>query len=179
MALNWASFAGASCGSSNQQIEEADHYFMQLALRQAEQAFVQGEVPVGAVLIHQDQIIATGFNRREAKQDPLAHAEMLAIRKASRCLRSWRLTGTTLYVTLEPCAMCAGAIIQARVSRVVFGAADPKAGACGSLYHLLADPRVNHRVAVTGGILAEPSRTLLKNFFLERRRFRAAGQALA
>lgn len=165
-------------GLSAQQPEDADQYFMKLALQHAEQAFAQGEVPVGAVLVHRGQIIATGFNRREAEQNPLAHAELLAIQKASQCLRSWRLIDTTLYVTLEPCAMCAGAIIQARVNRLVFGALDPKAGACGSLYNLLAHPQVNHRVVVIGGILADPSRNLLQGFFLERRRARAAGRAM-
>ena len=146
-----------------------DHDFMQMAVGQAKQAFAIGEVPVGAVVVRQGEVIATGYNRRELEQDPTAHAELIAIRDASNKLGSWRLTGTTLYVTLEPCAMCAGAMIQARVSRLVFGALDPKAGACGSLCDVLAEPRLNHRVLVQSGVLAEECGALLQNFFQQLR----------
>ncbi len=142
-----------------------EHYFMQMALDQANQAFAIGEVPVGAVLVRHGDVMATGFNRREGDQDPTAHAEMIAIREASSKLGSWRLNNTTLYVTLEPCVMCAGALIQARVSRLVFGSFDPKAGACGSICDLLAEARFNHRVLVHSGILADECSTILKNFF--------------
>ena len=138
---------------------------MQMALDQANQAFAIGEVPVGAVMVQQEDVVATGFNRREVDQDPTAHAEMIAIREASSKLGSWRLNDTTLYVTLEPCAMCAGSLIQSRVSRLVFGAFDPKAGACGSICDILAEPRFNHRVLVHSGILAEKCGTILQIFF--------------
>jgi len=142
---------------------------MRMALDQANQAFTIGEVPVGAVMVQQGEVIATGFNRREVDQDPTAHAEMIAIREASSKLGSWRLNDTTLYVTLEPCAMCAGAMIQARVSRLVFGAADPKAGACGSICDLLAEPRFNHQVVVQTGVLADECGSILQNFFQQLR----------
>ena len=146
-----------------------DSYFMRMALDQANQAFTIGEVPIGAVMVQQGEVIATGFNRREVDQDPTAHAEMIAICEASSKLGSWRLNDTTLYVTLEPCAMCAGAMIQARVSRLVFGAADPKAGACGSICDLLAEPRFNHQVLVQSGVLADECSTILQNFFQQLR----------
>lgn len=146
-----------------------DSYFMRMALDQANQAFTIGEVPVGAVMVQQGEVIATGFNRREVDQDPTAHAEMIAIREASSKLGSWRLNDTTLYVTLEPCAMCAGAMIHARVSRLVFGAADPKAGACGSICDLLAKPRFNHQVLVQTGVLADECGTILQKFFHQLR----------
>lgn len=142
-----------------------DSQFMRMALDLAHQAFRAEEVPVGAVLVQDGKILATGFNQRESTQDPTAHAELMAIRSASMALGSWRLTGTTLYVTLEPCAMCAGAIIQARISRVVFGTWDPKAGACGSICNLTAETRFNHRVSVDSDILAEDCRAILQNFF--------------
>ena len=146
-----------------------DHYFMQMALDQANQAFAIGEVPVGAVLVYKGDVMATGFNRREIDQDPTAHAEMIAIREASSKLGSWRLNDTTLYVTLEPCVMCAGTLIQARISRLVFGSFDPKAGACGSICDLLAEAPFNHRVFVQSGILADECGTILKNFFQQLR----------
>ena len=146
-----------------------DESFMQLALEQGKQAFALGEVPVGAVLVQEGEIIATGFNRREIDQDPTAHAEIIAIRGASSKLRSWRLNKTTLYVTLEPCAMCAGTMIQSRISRLVFGTFDPKAGACGSICDLLSEPRLNHRVSVHSGILADECKAILQNFFQELR----------
>jgi len=147
-----------------------DQYFMQLALGQAQEAFQRGEVPVGAVLIHDGMVLATGYNRREEQQDPTAHAELLAIRAASEALGTWRLTETTLYVTLEPCAMCAGAIIQARIPRLVFGTWDPKAGACGSICNLTAETRFNHRVQVEADCLTEECRHILQTFFQQLRK---------
>jgi tRNA(adenine34) deaminase len=145
--------------------QTSDRHFMRMALDMAHQALRADEVPVGAVLVQDGKIVSTGFNQREGTQDPTAHAELLAIRSASMALESWRLPGTTLYVTLEPCAMCAGAIIQARIARVVFGTWDPKAGACGSICNLLAETRFNHRVSVESDILAEDCRAILQNFF--------------
>jgi tRNA(adenine34) deaminase len=143
----------------------ADEAFMQQALALAREAAALGEVPVGAVAVHDGQVVGTGFNRREVDKNPLAHAELLALDAAAKALGAWRLTGVTLYVTLEPCAMCAGALVQGRVTRLVFGAMDPKAGAVGSLYNLAEEPRHNHRLQVTSGILADESRLLLKTFF--------------
>jgi tRNA(adenine34) deaminase len=142
-----------------------DEAFMQQALALAREAAELGEVPVGAVAVHDGKVIGTGFNRREVDRHPLAHAEMLAMDAAARSLGVWRLSGVTLYVTLEPCAMCAGGLVQSRVTRLVFGAMDPKAGAVGSLYNLAQEPRHNHRLQVTSGILADESRLLLKTFF--------------
>ena len=150
-------------------IHSNDESFMQLALEQGKQAFSLGEVPVGAVLVQEGKVVATGFNRREIDQDPTAHAEIIAIRDASSKLRSWRLNKTTLYVTLEPCAMCAGAIIQSRISRLVFGTFDPKAGACGSICDLLSESRFNHRVNVHSGALAEECSAIIQGFFQELR----------
>ena len=146
-----------------------DSRFMRMALDLAHQAFRAEEVPVGAVLVQNTKILATGFNQRESTQDPTAHAELMAIRSASMALGSWRLTDTTLYVTLEPCAMCAGAIIQARIARVVFGTWDPKAGACGSICNLTAETRFNHRVKVDSDILADDCRAILQKFFQQLR----------
>ncbi len=143
----------------------ADEAFMQQALALAREAAALGEVPVGAVAVHDGKVVGTGFNRREVDKNPLAHAELLALDAAAQALGAWRLTGVTLYVTLEPCAMCAGALVQGRVTRLVFGAMDPKAGAVGSLYNLAEEPRHNHRLQVTSGILADESRLLLKSFF--------------
>jgi tRNA(adenine34) deaminase len=145
------------------------HTYMQMALDLAQEAYRAEEVPVGAVLVKDGKILATGFNQREGLQDPTAHAELLAIRAAAETLGSWRLTGTTLYVTLEPCAMCAGAIIQSRVARLVFGTYDPKAGACGSICDLTAETRFNHHVIVHSGILANDCRVLLQQFFRKLR----------
>jgi tRNA(adenine34) deaminase len=142
-----------------------DDAFMQQALALAREAEALGEVPVGAVAVHAGRVIGAGFNRREVDRSPLAHAELLALDAASKALGAWRLTGVTLYVTLEPCAMCAGALVQSRVTRLVFGAMDPKAGAVGSLYNLAEEPRHNHRLQVTSGVLADESRQLLKAFF--------------
>ncbi len=144
---------------------EADAAFMREALEEARQAADVGEVPVGAVVVHGGQVIARAHNAREIESDPTAHAELVAMREASRLLRSWRLSGCTVYVTLEPCFMCAGTIVNARPDRVVFGAMDPKAGAVGSLSNVLADERLNHQPEVTAGVLAEECGTLLKDFF--------------
>jgi tRNA(adenine34) deaminase len=146
-----------------------EHY-MQFALNEAEQAMREEEVPIGAVIVHNDRIIAQAHNQREQLHDPTAHAEMIAITQAAESLQSWRLDGCTLYVTLEPCPMCAGAILQARIPLVVYGAADPKAGAVQSLYQLLNDARLNHRCEVASGILAEPCGQILSRFFQEQRR---------
>ena len=143
----------------------ADQAFMREALREAEHAASEGEVPVGAILVHENTIVARGRNARERQQDPTAHAELIVIREAAEQLQSWRLTGTTLYVTLEPCPMCAGAMLQARIPRLVFSTWDPKAGACGSLFALHEDNRLNHQIAVTYGILENESRDLLQRFF--------------
>ena len=146
-----------------------DEYFMRLALREAERALEHDDVPVGCVVAAAGEVIGMGRNEREVRGDPTAHAEMLAIREASTRLPGWRLEDTVLYVTLEPCAMCAGAIVLARVPRVVFGATDPKAGAAGSVLDVLAEPRLNHRPDVAGGLLAEESAALLRAFFASRR----------
>ncbi|RYZ35029.1 MAG: nucleoside deaminase [Myxococcaceae bacterium] len=142
-----------------------DVAFMQQALVLAREAASLGEVPVGAVAVLDGNVVGTGFNRRECDRNPFAHAEMLALDAAAKARGAWRLSGVTLYVTLEPCAMCAGALVQSRVTRLVFGTMDPKAGAVGSLYNLVEEPRHNHRLQVTSGILAEDSRQLLKTFF--------------
>ena len=146
-----------------------DEYFMRLALREAERALEHDDVPVGAVVVHGGEVIGAGRNERELRQDPTAHAEAIAIREAARALGSWRLLETVLYVTLEPCAMCAGAIVLARVPRVVFGTADPKAGAAGSVFDILGEPRLNHRPEVASGLLAAPAADLLRAFFAARR----------
>jgi tRNA(adenine34) deaminase len=147
-----------------------DRYFMQLAQAAADEARAAGEVPVGAVLVRGDEVIARGFNHPISGHDPSAHAEMAALRAAAQILHNYRLPGCELYVTLEPCLMCAGAIMHARIARVVFGAHDPKTGACGSVVDAFADPRLNHHTTVTGGVLAEDCSTALKSFFAERRR---------
>jgi len=146
-----------------------DEHFMRLAIREAERASEHADVPVGAVIVRDGEVIASGHNERELRQDPSAHAELLAIREASRALGSWRLLECVLYVTLEPCAMCAGAIVLARLPRVVYGATDPKAGACGSVLDVLGEPRLNHRPEVSGGLLAPECGALLSDFFSSRR----------
>lgn len=142
---------------------------MRLALGEAERAAVHGDVPIGAVVVHEGEVIAAAGNERELRGDPTAHAEVLALRGASSALGGWRLPGTTLYVTLEPCVMCAGAIVLARVPRVVYGAADPKAGAAGSVLDVLSEPRLNHRPEVEAGLMAAESAALLEAFFRDRR----------
>jgi len=142
---------------------------MRLALREAQRAREHGDVPIGAVVARAGEVIAVARNERELRQDPTAHAEILALREAAQALGSWRVLETTLYVTLEPCAMCAGAIVLARVPRVVYGASDPKAGACGSVLDVLSEPRLNHRPEVRGGLLGEECGALLSAFFALRR----------
>jgi tRNA(adenine34) deaminase len=146
-----------------------DEYFMRLALREAERAAGHDDVPIGCVIAHEGEVLASAGNERELRDDPTAHAEILALREAGRTLGTWRLSGTAMYVTLEPCAMCAGAIVLGRVPRVVYGAPDPKAGAAGSVFDILAEPRLNHRPDVAGGLLGEDAADLLRNFFALRR----------
>ena len=146
-----------------------DEKHMRAALREARRAFEEEEVPVGAVIVHGDRVIGRAHNQRERLKDPTAHAEMVAITQAAAALESWRLDGTTLYVTLEPCLMCAGAIVNARIPRVVFGAPDRRFGACGSLYQVGRDPRLNHSFELTGGVLEEECVAILQQFFSEKR----------
>ena len=146
-----------------------DEAYMREALAEAHQALALGEVPVGAILVADGEIVGRGHNRRETDADPTAHAEILALRAGAAWRRHWRLHGTVLYTTLEPCAMCAGALVNARVARLVYGAADPKAGAAGSVLQVAACGRLNHRLEVAGGVLAEESIALLQRFFEERR----------
>ena len=146
-----------------------DSHYMALAIQAAERAREQGEIPVGAVVVHADEVIATAHNRRELDQDPVAHAELLAIRDAAAALGSWRLIGASLYVTLEPCTMCAGALVLARIERVVFGCRDPKGGAVRSLYEIADDERLNHRVEVVEGVLEDRCSFLLSDFFADIR----------
>lgn len=155
-------------------LEGTDEAWMRAALAEAEVARGLGEVPVGAVIVHEGSVIATGHNLTATSNDPSAHAEMVAIRRAAEALGHWRLLDCTLYVTLEPCTMCAGAIVLSRLPRLVFGAWDPKAGMCGSLDNLVQDPRLNHRVQLTAGVLADECGDLLRSFFRERRQ--AAGR---
>ena len=142
---------------------------MRLALREAERALDHDDVPVGAVVVHDGEVVGAGHNEREVRADPTAHAEMIALREAARALGSWRVLDSVMYVTLEPCAMCAGAIVLARLPRVVFGATDPKAGAAGSVLNVLDEPRLNHRPQVESGLLAEECADLLRAFFAPRR----------
>jgi tRNA(adenine34) deaminase len=146
-----------------------DDYFMRLALREAERALEHEDVPIGAVVVRGGEVVAAAHNERELRQDPSAHAEIIALREAARAAGTWRVLDAVLYVTLEPCAMCAGAIVLARVPRVVFGASDPKAGACGSVIDILGEPRLNHRPEVAAGLLAEECGALLSGFFASRR----------
>jgi tRNA(adenine34) deaminase len=149
---------------------ENDHRrYMAIALREAEAAFEQGEIPVGAVIVKDGAVIAKAHNQVEMLQDPTAHAEIVAIGAAANHLGSWRLKGCTLYVTLEPCPMCAGGIVLSRIDRIVFGSYDPKMGACSTLYNLVQDERLNHRVEVIAGVMDEESRSLLKEFFAKKR----------
>ena len=148
---------------------DRDRFWMRHALELAQKAAENGEVPVGAILVRGDVLIAEASNLREQRGNPIAHAEMLAIQAASQKIGNWRFTDTTLYVTLEPCPMCAGAIVLARIPKVVYGATDPKSGAAGTLYNILQDERLNHRVEVASGVLAEESSALLKSFFQQRR----------
>jgi len=144
--------------------------YMQMALAEAEAALVEDEVPVGAIIVHGQRIVAAAHNQREQLTDPTAHAEMIAITQAAESVGSWRLEGCTLYVTLEPCPMCAGAILQARIPRLVYGAMDPKAGAVHTLYAMLADDRLNHTVETVSGVLQEQCGEVLTRFFQQKRR---------
>ena len=146
-----------------------DLYYLQLALEEARASAAAGEIPIGAVLVHNDVVLARSGNRTIRDNDPTAHAEIIVIREASRLLSNYRLAGTVLYTTLEPCAMCAGAIVQARVPRLVYAADDPKGGAFRSCFELLTSPKLNHQVEVTCGLLAEDSTALLQSFFASRR----------
>jgi tRNA(adenine34) deaminase len=154
---------------ADESLDVARERLMGLAIERARQAESHGDVPIGAVVARGAEPLAAAGNERELRRDPTAHAEILAIRAAAEALGGWRLPGTTLYVTLEPCAMCAGAIVLARIPEVVFGAADPKAGAAGSILDVLGEPALNHRPAVSGGVLEEECATLLRDFFATRR----------
>lgn len=156
--------------AENLPLIDFDERWMRRALQEAELAFAEAEVPVGAIVVHEGIVVASAHNQREQLRDPTAHAEVIALTQAAAALGSWRLEDCILYVTLEPCPMCAGAMIQARVPRVVFGATDPKAGAVESLYRMLEDPRLNHRAEVVSGVLADECGTLLSRFFQEQRR---------
>jgi tRNA(adenine34) deaminase len=146
-----------------------DEYFMRLALREATRALEHDDVPIGTVIVREGEVIGSGHNERELRSDPTAHAEMIALREAARSLGSWRVLDAVMYVTLEPCAMCAGAIVLARIPRVIFGAGDPKAGAAGSVLDVLDEPQLNHRPQVERGLLAEECAQLLQSFFAPRR----------
>ena len=146
-----------------------DEYFMRLALREAERATAHGDVPIGAVIVRDGEVVAATHNERELRQDPTAHVEIIALREAARLAGTWRILDAALYVTLEPCTMCAGAIVLARIARVVYGARDAKAGACGSVLNVLAEPRLNHRPELAAGLMAQESSELLSGFFASRR----------
>ena len=144
--------------------------FMEIALEEAQAAYRENEVPVGAAVVYQNRIIAKDHNRMEQRQDPTAHAEMLVLKRAAEVLRSWRLQGTSLYVTIEPCPMCAGAMHLARIEKLIFGARDGKKGAAGSLYNIPSDERLNHRILIFDGVMGKECRTIIENFFLEKRK---------
>jgi len=143
--------------------------YMRMAIDQAKIAQDNGDVPIGAVIVHQNQIIGKAYNQREQLKDPTAHAEIIALTQAAAALQGWRLTGCTMYVTLEPCPMCAGALVLARIDRLVYGCDDPKTGACKSLYNIVQDERLNHRLEVTTGVLADDCSRLLQDFFQQKR----------
>lgn len=161
--------AYARCRSKGRKMEDQDIKYMRAALREAKKAYALGEVPIGCVIVYEGKIIGRGYNRRNTDKSTLAHAEITAIRKASRKIGDWRLEGCTLYVTLEPCQMCAGAIVQARIPRVVMACMNPKAGCAGSVLNILDMTEFNHQAEVTRGILEEECSTLLKTFFKELR----------
>lgn len=150
-------------------MNDQDHIWMEQTLKLAQQAAAEGEVPVGAVVVINDERIGAGYNRSISLCDPTAHAEILALREAANYLNNYRLVDATLYVTLEPCAMCAGAIVHARIKRLVYGASDPRAGACGSVYNLVQSEHLNHQVEITAGVLSDACGELLRNFFRARR----------
>lgn len=154
--------------------EAEDRFYMGLALQEARKAAEKDEIPVGAVIVHRGEVVGRGHNQREERQSPLAHAEIVAVEAASSYLKSWRLSEATLYVTLEPCVMCVGAILQARLPRLVFGALDPKGGAVASLYRLCEDARLNHRVEVTQGVLESEAARILEEFFARLRESKKA-----
>ena len=151
------------------ELNRQDERYMQMAIEQAKIAEENGDVPIGAVIVCQDRIIGKAYNQREQLNDPTAHAEIIALTQAAAAKESWRLNGCTIYVTLEPCPMCAGALVLARMDKLVYGCDDPKAGACKSLYNIVQDQRLNHRLQVTSGILAEECSQLLQDFFKQRR----------
>ena len=150
--------------------QQKDERYMRLSIEQARIAEENGDVPIGAVIVYKDQIIGKAYNQREQLKDPTAHAEIIALTQAAAYIKSWRLNGCTMYVTLEPCAMCAGALVLARMDRLVFGCDDPKTGACGSLYDIVRDERLNHRLEVTSGVLADECSRILQEFFERRRK---------
>jgi tRNA(adenine34) deaminase len=153
----------------NETPNKSDKEFMQIAIKEAKIAEENGDVPIGAVIVYQNQIIGRAYNQREQLQDPTAHAEIIALTQAAAFLESWRLLGCTMYVTLEPCTMCAGALVLARIERLVYGCDDPKTGAVKSLYNITTDERLNHIIDVTSGVLAEECSNLLQKFFRRRR----------
>jgi len=150
-------------------VRNLDERFMKLAIEQARIAEDNGDIPIGAVIILENKIIAKAYNQREQLADPTAHAEIIALTQAAAALENWHLNGCTMYVTLEPCPMCAGALVLSRMDRLVYGCDDPKSGACGSLYNIVADERLNHRLKVTAGVLVEQCKEQLQNFFQQRR----------
>jgi tRNA(adenine34) deaminase len=153
----------------NDPVSKQDERYMQVAIEQARIAEENGDVPIGAVIVCEDRIIGKAYNQREQLQDPTAHAEIIALTQAAAALENWHLNGCTIYVTLEPCPMCAGALVLSRMDRLVYGCDDPKAGACKSLYNIVQDERLNHRLEVSAGILAEQCSKLLRDFFSQRR----------
>jgi tRNA(adenine34) deaminase len=157
--------------------QEIDERYMRMALDAALVAEENGDVPIGAVIVHEGRLIAKAYNQREQLKDPTAHAEIIALTQAATALGMWRLHGGTIYVTLEPCPMCAGALVLARLDRLVYGCPDPKTGACGSLYDIVRDGRLNHRLEVTSGVLADDCTGLLQDFFRQRRRSNGADAA--
>ena len=150
-------------------MNELDEKYMRLAIEQAQIAQEKGDVPIGSVIVYRNQIIGKAYNQREQLKDPTAHAEIIALTQAAAFLESWRLHDCTIYVTLEPCPMCAGALVLARLDRLVYGCDDPKAGACGSLFNIVQDERLNHRLEITSGVLADNCSKLLQDFFQQRR----------
>jgi tRNA(adenine34) deaminase len=158
-----------TCNNKSLFIKNADERFMRVAIDAAQIAEENGDVPIGAVIVYKNQIIGKAYNQREQLKDPTAHAEIIALTQAAEALQTWRLNGCTMYVTLEPCPMCAGALVLSRMDRLVFGCDDPKTGACGSLYDIVRDGRLNHRLEVTTGVLAEQCSKLLQDFFQKKR----------
>ena len=158
-----------SDGNAESALTDLDERYMRMAIDAAQVAEENGDVPIGAVIVYQNQVIGRAYNQREQLKDPTAHAEIVALTQAASFVGSWRLHGCTIYVTLEPCPMCAGALVLGRLDRLVYGCPDPKTGACGSLYDIVRDERLNHRLEVTPGVLADDCATLLQAFFQQRR----------